>query len=112
MISTVHLPFPAWGSVCLPVCAPFVMTRASAEQAKPGLVHQNLIASACRLTCKNRKRFPGAASVSQHLLRCEGCKHLLPQQQHAVLTVAANLSLRDPRDVHSGLKFHGASVLG
>ena len=30
----------------------------------------DLIASTYRLTYKNRKRFPGAASVSQHLLRC------------------------------------------
>jgi hypothetical protein len=26
----------------------------------------------------SRTNFPGAASVSQQLLRCEGCKHLLP----------------------------------
>jgi hypothetical protein len=38
----------------------------------------DLIASTYHLTYKNRKRFPGAASVSQQLLRCVECKHLLP----------------------------------
>jgi hypothetical protein len=42
-----------------------------------------------------RKTFvPGAALVSQLLLRREGCKHPLPQLQRAALMVAANLSLR------------------
>jgi hypothetical protein len=39
--------FPSlfWGFMHLPVCTPFVITHASAEQAKPGLAHQNLIVS-------------------------------------------------------------------
>jgi hypothetical protein len=51
--------------------------RASAEIGEVLLGTSDLIASTYRLTYKNRKRFTGAASVSQHILRCIGCKHLL-----------------------------------